>query len=357
MRAIGLTYRRISAIAMLGLLLAVACGPTGSSAPAAPSGASQAGGSQSAPAAPPARVRMAYASIAGSMLPAWIAKDEGIFQKYNLDVEMMYIAGQAKSAEAMVAREIDFAIGPATLAMGPGLEGADLVMVMAWSAKSAFAVYSQPSIQSVADLRGKRIGVSRRGSATEIWAATVLDKYGLKPDRDYAFLAMGGQPEQLAGLQNGAVDAAVLGVPTNLQARKLGMRELMSYRDHGLDFAFGGAVTSQRFLREQPDVSERVVKALAEGVAVMMQDDERAIAVLGRNTQVEDREMLEESLTFERSRADRDMLPTPSGLRAAMEELAENNPKAATANALEFADTTILQRLHDSGFVKGLYAQ
>ena len=99
----------------------------------------------------PARVRAAYVSIAGNMLPAWIAEHQGLFQKYGLDVEMIYIAGAAKIAEALLAGELDIGVTPASTAMGPGLEGADLVMVASWSNKLAFSALSQPSIQSPAD--------------------------------------------------------------------------------------------------------------------------------------------------------------------------------------------------------------
>src|SRR5256885_993131 len=82
--------------------------------------------------AAPVRVRSAYVSIGGNMLPAWIAEDQGLFRKHGLDVELSYIAGAAKMSEALIAGELDVAVTPASSAMGPGLEGADLVMVASW---------------------------------------------------------------------------------------------------------------------------------------------------------------------------------------------------------------------------------
>jgi ABC-type nitrate/sulfonate/bicarbonate transport system substrate-binding protein len=228
-------------------------------------------------------------------------------------------------------------------------------MIACWSDKSAFSLFTHPGIQTVADLQGKRIAVTRRGSASELWASAVLGPYGLAADRDYAVLPMGGQPEQVAGLIGGAVDAAVLGPGTLGIARKQGYRELLNYRDHALEFSNVGAVTSRRFLREQPVAAERFLQASAEGVAVMLRDTETASAVLGQRMNLEDPELIEEALVFERSRAPMDLIPTPAGLRGALQELAVNNPKAANANPEDYVDLTLIRRLNDNGFIQSLY--
>jgi NitT/TauT family transport system substrate-binding protein len=358
MRA-GIGWRRsLGVLALLGGLLAACAAPSGSAGPAgapASSGPSAANPSASTAPAPLTRVRAAYVAIASNMLPAWIDVDEGIYRKYGLDVELSYIAGAAKIAEALIAGELDFGVAPASSAIGPGLEGVDTVMLASWTSKLAFSALVQASIQAPTDLRDKRIGVTRRGSNSEIWSNAVLGKFGLQPDRDYTVLSVGGQAEQLAALQNGALDAAILTPPTNLVARQMGFRELLSYRDYSLDFANVGAVTTRRFLQEKPEVVDRFLRASAEGVAVMLTNPEVARRVLTHYTEADDPAMLDEALAFEHSRTARDMLPTPEGMRGAMEELASNNPKAVTANPDDFLELAPLKRLIDSGFIASLY--
>jgi NitT/TauT family transport system substrate-binding protein len=370
MHAVANGYRHLAVLLVLAIVL-TACGSAGARGPAArapadgsgaqaaPNGAAASGQpSTSGPAvatAPPAHLSAAFVSIAGSMLPAWLAEDRGIYDKYGLDVELTYVAGQAKIAEALLSGDLDFGITPAPSAMGPGLQGADLVMIASWANKSAFSLYARPEIKTVEDLRGKRIATSRRGSLSEQWAVEVLSRYGMEPERDYVILPMGGQPEQLAGLQNGAVDAAALGVPTNVLARKLGLNEILKHKENALEFASVGLVTSRRLLAEQPAVAERFVKATAEGVAMMMQDTEAALAVLGERTRIDDRELLEESLDFDRYRTSRDMIPSQEGLQAAMDSLNVNNPAAAEANPMDYVDLTIVRKLKESGFIESLY--
>jgi NitT/TauT family transport system substrate-binding protein len=367
MRTVAVHRTIIGIVVLIGLLVACAApryqGASTGAVPGAastPAGAASPGAQQPASSVvvkqgPPAPVRAAFVVMGSAVLPSWIAADRGIYERYNLEVELIYIPGLAKISEALLAKEIDFGVVPAPAALGPGLQGADLVMIASWANKSAFSLYGQPSLTSVADLVGKRVSTTRRGSLGELWAAEVLARHGLQPERDYVVLPLGGQPEQLAGLQNGAVDAATLGIPTNILARKLGFRELLNYKDNALEYASVGLVTSRHFLVEQPEVAERFLKASAEGVAVMMQDTESSLAVLGDRMKQDDRELLEESLAFERSRTARNMLPTVEGLQAAMDSLAVNNPVAEGVDATQYADLTLVHKLNDSGFISSLY--
>jgi NitT/TauT family transport system substrate-binding protein len=364
MRVVAQRGLWIVAFVMVGLVVAACAGPGASRAPAAAPAPGAAGpaaatgpaaGEPSAAPAPLAKVRAAFVVLGGPVLPVWIAADRGIYERYGLDVELTYIAGLAKIAETLIAGEIDIGASPAPTAIGAGLEGADLVMIACWSDKSAFSLMTHPSIQTVGDLQGKRLSVTRRGSASELWASAVLAPFGLAPERDYALLPMGGQPEQLAGLVNGAADGAVLGTSTLVQARKAGYRELLNYREHALEFSNVGAITSRRYLREQPAAAERFLQATAEGVAVTLRDTETALAVLSQRLNLDDREMLEETLAFERARTPMDMIPTPGGLRGAAQELAVNNPKAANVNPEDYADLTLIRKLNDSGFIQSLY--
>jgi ABC-type nitrate/sulfonate/bicarbonate transport system substrate-binding protein len=350
----GLARRVIPSVALLLALLA-ACTPP-SSGPAAdrPAGADAAAAGESAP-APPRRVRAAYVVLGSSALPAWLAEDQGLFQKYGLTVELSYIAGQVKIGEAIIAGELDVGIGPVELTVGPALEGADLVMVASWNGRAAFSALVQPGIQTVADLQGKRVAVTRRGSLSETWASRILGQFGLAPDRDYTLVPIGGQGEQLAALQAGAIDAAVLAPPTNLRARQLGYHELLSYYDFNFELAGMGVNTTRRYLREQPETLDRLVRALAEGVAIMHQDPDTSVTTLGRYMKVDDRELLDEALRFEQSRSTRDLLPTRPGVQAALDELARHNPKATTANPDDYVDLTLVRHLNDSGFIPGLY--
>jgi NitT/TauT family transport system substrate-binding protein len=228
-------------------------------------------------------------------------------------------------------------------------------MIASWAHKMGFALQSVPSIQSVADVRGKRIGVTRRGSNSELWVNAVLAPFGLQPERDYALLAVGGLYEQIAALENGAIDVGVIGIPANLRGRELGFRDLLTPEQSVIDFADVGLVTTRRYLREQPEAVDRLLRVSAEGVALIFNNGEATMDAIRRYLEVEDRAQIEETLAFQRLRTTRDMMPTAAGLQKAQEELARNNPKAADIKPEDFVDLTMVRRLNDSGFIPSLY--
>lgn len=351
MRSDILRSGRLACIALLALV-ALACTPA---APPAASGAAPGGSSAAAP--PPQRVKVAYVTLASNTLPAWLAQDEGLFAKYGLDVELIYISGAAKVAEALLAGDIQVAVAPPASAFGPSLEGADLVLVASWANRITFSLHATPAIQSVADLRGARLAVTRRGSDSERWARSVLARYGLEADRDYTLLAAGGQMEGLAGLQNGAFDGVMLGPPVTIIARQNGFPALLSYRDFAIESANVGLVTNRRYLRDHPDAIEAMLRACAEGIAIYMQQRDKALASLAKWGDTTDRDVLDETLDFQQERTTREMLPTPASLRSALDEFVSLNPKAATANPEDFVDLTIVKQLNDSGYIRGLYPQ
>jgi ABC-type nitrate/sulfonate/bicarbonate transport system substrate-binding protein len=347
----------------LSLVLA-ACGAPAQPArpaavPAASAGATAADPAASRPgltsAGAPAKIRIGYVTLAPNVLPAvWLPTDYGLFDKYGLDAELTYIAGSAKIAGALLAGEIDVAVGPGEVAMGPGLEGADTVMIASWAYKMGFSLMGQPYVQSPADVRGRRVGITRRGSNSELWVNAVLSPFGLQPETDYTPLAVGGLFEQIAALENRAIDVGVIGIPANLRGRELGYHDLLPPEQSVIDFADVGLVTTRRYLQAQPELVDRLLRVSAEGVAMIFDDAPRTLDSIRRYTEVEDQAQLDETLAFQRLRTTRDMMPTAAGLQKAMEELARGNPRAATANPEDYVDLTAVRRLNDSGFIQSL---
>lgn len=342
--------------ASMALFVAACATPAPQADPAgAPVGAASApSGAAPAPPLAPAKVRIAYVTMAANTLPMWMAADYGVFARYGLDVELIYIEGAARIAGALAAGEIDFASGPAEVAMGPGVQGADTVMIASWADKMGFALMGQPAIRTLADVRGKRLGVTRRGSNSELWASAVLTPQGLEADRDYTVLAVGGLFEQIAALQAGSIDVGVVGIPANLKGRELGFHEVIPLEQSVIEFADVGLVTTRRYLAARPEVVDRLLRASAETVAMIFDQPEQTIASIERYSEVHDRAQLEETLAFQQLRTTRTMLPTEAGLRRAMEELARNNPAAAGAKPEDFVDLARVRQLNDSGFVQGL---
>ena len=187
--------------------------------------------------------------------------------------------------------------------------------------------------------------------ATRQWVRNL----GLRADEDVVLVQLGGQPEILAGLQAGAIDAGLLSPPANMEARRLGMRELADLIRLPVQFYQSSLVASRKVIDEQPDRVRRVVRALVEANSVIHQDKALTKRAIGRYTDTTADEVLEDSYQFALPAIPRSPLPTRTVIEEAVDLVAHTNPAAQGADPDRFYDPRFVQELEDSGFIRGLY--
>ena len=182
------------------------------------------------------RIRISYSAISGSQAILWVTQDAGILRKYDFDPQIIFMAGSPPHIAALVSGDVEFTIfaGPASIAAN--LEGADVVVLMSFINTMDHSFFSIPAIKKPADLKGKRIGVSRPGASDDYGARVALRKWEIQPDKEVAFLAVGSQPTRLAALEAGRVDAVLLQPPITVKAKQEGFNEFASLADLGVDY-------------------------------------------------------------------------------------------------------------------------
>src|SRR5204862_3769493 len=129
-----------------------------------------------------------------------------------------------------------------------------------------FTILAKPEIKNAADLRGKKIAISRFGSSSDVAVRTAIERYDLKPEKDVVILQVGGQSERFAALRSGVVDAAIVSPPFNLVGRRLGFRELIDVSETGVAYAHQQIVARKDFIEGQPELAMRVMRATIEGL-------------------------------------------------------------------------------------------
>ena len=112
-------------------------------------------------------LRIAYTSIGISYGPLWLTKELGIFRKYDIDAEILYIAGGPLSTQALIAGDVSIAFASAVALISANLSGADLAILGATIDTLPFQLYATPSIKDPAQLRGTKLGVSRLGTTSK----------------------------------------------------------------------------------------------------------------------------------------------------------------------------------------------
>lgn len=115
--------------------------------------------------------------------------------------------------KAQVSGDVQISTANSQVIVDADLWGGDLVAMGAVTNAVAFYVMADPAISSVADLKGKRVGVTRFGASTDFAIRTLLEKHGLKPITDVPIVQIGGMPEIAAALSNGAIAAAPMSYP------------------------------------------------------------------------------------------------------------------------------------------------
>jgi NitT/TauT family transport system substrate-binding protein len=304
------------------------------------------------------RLNVGYSAVSADQLPAWVAKDAGIFAKYGLDVQLIYFTGGSTAILALVSGDV-----PITQVSGPGLVssvlgGSDAVFVAAGIISLNYVLMGKPGVKNIEQLKGGTLAISRFGSATDSIARFALKKVGLSVGKDVTLIQVGSGPERLGALQTGRVTAAVINPPSSFIAEKRGMAVLADVAQMGLVFQHTGAATTKKFIREHNDVVRRYVRAHVEAVHRMWTDKEATIRALGKYMGSGlDREILDRSRenVMHETLYPKKQYPSLEGLKTVIEDLAERDPRAKTVKPEQFVDFSFIRELDQSGFIDGLY--
>jgi NitT/TauT family transport system substrate-binding protein len=304
------------------------------------------------------RLNVGYSAVSADQLPAWVAKDAGIFAKEGLDVQLIFFTGGTTAILALVSGDV-----PITQVSGPGLvnsalAGSDAVFVAAGMTSLNYVLMGKPGVKSTEQLKGGSLAISRFGSATDSIARFALKKIGLVPGKDVTLIQVGSGPERLNALMSGRVTAAVINPPSSFVAEKRGLAVIADVAQMGLVFQHTGVGTTRRFIREHRDTVRRYVRAHVESVHRMWTDNEATLKALSRymGSGVE-RDILEKSRENVLTEAlyPKKQYPSLEGLKTVLEDIAERDPRAKSAKPEQFVDFSFIKELDESGFIDALY--
>lgn len=297
------------------------------------------------------RIPVAYSAVSATQSAFYLAKEAGYFEKHGLSVDPIYVASGTKVAQAVIAGEFPVALAGGTI-VNANLAGGDIVIVGGIVNVPAFYVGVHPSIKRIEDLKGKAIGVTTYGSSTDFSIRYLLKKSGLEPDRDVKVLQMGGQPQIVAAMVAGGIQAGVLSSPSDFKAKKAGFQLLVDFKTVGLDYPTVSLVSTRSFIKKDPQTARRFLMAYAEGVERVYQDKEFAIKVIGKYTKTDEREALETAYAYATTFIERPPRLPYKGVETILAQLAEKDPKVKAHKAEDFTDPTFYNELEKSGFFK-----
>src|SRR5262245_31371343 len=232
--------RRVGRLGLLlGLALLAACTAPGApqaaapapAAPAAPAATTSAGGAAAAPAAPTAgplrQFELGVVALVAYMYPMWVMVEKGFGAQQGLNIQITTFQTN-EAVAALVSGSLDVLMCPSDGCVTAVSKGGQIKMVNDYLTQAPYNLMARSDIPSVADLRGKKVGVSSITTGSGTLARIMLTAEGLGAD-DYQLVQAGGNPQRFAALQSGGVDAALLSDPANFEAELGGYRSLLEF--------------------------------------------------------------------------------------------------------------------------------
>lgn len=294
---------------------------------------------------------IAYAGFAGFQSPLWATKDLGLLAKYNINADLVLTPGSTRQIQAMLGNSVTFAQVDAVTTINAINQGADLVMISGSLNTFPFSFVAQKEIRKPEDLAGKKVGIVGFGGANELAVLLALKEWNV-PRSAVTILQAGGAPQRYLGLITKALDATVLAQPEIGEAQRQGMSILAHMRDmKTAAFPMNVMVVRRSFLQQNRELVKRYQQAYAEATYQMINNKERASAVLTKWLQQKNPKAIEETYQYVATSFTFPTRISAQGIRNTLEMVAEKNPKV-DRNLAKYVDESTLDELEKEGFFK-----
>jgi len=312
--------------------------------------------SPTTPSAADKLVTIHSARVMSQSMP-WIAQEAGLFDKYNLDHNLVFIASSNMVTAAILSGDAEM-----TLTGGVGnvrayvLGATDLVFVAGVKNVMTQSIVAGGNIKKPEDIKGKQIGVSRIGSNTHYFTIQALRRAGLEPGRDFSFLQTGGDPESLAALLTKKLEVATLTAPSDAKALAEGYHYVVYGPDLKIPYAATAFVTKRSVISKRSQVIGRFLRAMAEAARILHTDKDFVYKVLGKQLRLTDRSILDAAYNAEIKALEPRLVIKPEALEAILVEVSATDARAKNVKAQALIDTRFLGEMQTSGFFDKLWA-
>jgi ABC-type nitrate/sulfonate/bicarbonate transport system substrate-binding protein len=299
------------------------------------------------------KIRVAYPAVAPGLTPSWVTAESGIWRKYGLDVETILVSGGARAVPALISNSVQFLMGSDTGVTTARLQGLPVVRVGVTMNTLGSSLLTQHHIQSVRDLKGKTLGISRGRDASYIRLAKLLRDHGLNPNEDVKFLPIGGgEGGRLSALKAGVIQGTMLFPPLDLIASNEGLKVLEKF-----DVATpgGGINTTEALLKQNRAMVINFLRGYIEGIHYMAQHKDPSVKILQRYFQNSDTTAMGYLYDETTRRLEKDLRASQESIRFHLELAALDDPRAAKLTEKDFWDASVVEEIRRSGFIEQLY--
>src|SRR5215470_9353506 len=302
------------------------------------------------------KIRLSHSALESSKAVWYLAQDRGLYKKNGLDADLLFIPSTTTSVSSLVAGDVQVANASGGGVASAVVAGADLVMVACYLNSLPYELVVNENIKSAEDLKGKSVGISRVGSASDVAARALVKGLGLEPVKDVPILQVGGAPERAAGFRTGRI-AGFPSPPGIIHlAKSMPHRILISTADFQkrFDFPYICSTTTKGFLTAHRDTVGRITMALIEATQFLKTRKEESKKLIAKYSRQNNTAYLESSYVAVAKLHDRVPLVTREGTEVQIKEALARKP-GASLRVEELVDDSIVRELEKNGFIDKLY--
>ena len=307
------------------------------------------------------RIAVSYSAISPTFGVLWLAKEAGLFERNGLDAQMIFIQSSPTNIQALLNNDIQIAVAGSSGVINSAAGGLDLVFIGALFEGMAYHLITDKSIKSPAELKGKRVGISRFGSSSHYAVEAALEKLGIDPKKDATILQVGSENVRAAAIAKGGIQATVISPPLNPAHRKLGLHTLVSLNELKIPYLSDAIIVRRSYYNANPRPVQRFLRSLVEAYAYYRKPENKpfVVKVLAKYQGLDpqtDREMLDQTVDlFSREFYGRVPRVARDALEAVIKGIGQRNPEILKLDPEKMIDNTYLGELEKSGFVASLY--
>jgi NitT/TauT family transport system substrate-binding protein len=300
------------------------------------------------------RIHVGVPAVSMGNMIIFFTKEAKLFEKHGLDAEVVVVNGSGIASRALVGGSVAISPIATPTVMNAVLAGSDMVILAHTMPGVVQALMVRPDIKRAEDLKGKTVGVTTFGSLTDFLVRHLAKIKGLNPDRDFALLQIGGDAERLISLRQGKIHAATLSHPAFVLAQRAGFSLLWDFFKE-VDYPWSEIATTRTHIQRDRDLVMRYMRAHLEGIARFKREPEFAKKIIKKVLRLDDDTLANESWELFAKYRLAAPYPNLKGMKTSYEYVALTRPDVYKHKPEEFADSSFVEELDKSGFIKSLY--
>ena len=310
-------------------------------------------------AAPLTKVVISYAVLSEREGALFVARDQGLFRKQGLDVDLVYVSSAPVALASIAAG--DSQINTASVSgavLGAMAGGLDLVFIAGLVNRLTGTIVSSPEIKTPAELKGKTIGVTSIGGGNWVFTMLALEHWGIDVKRDNITIrVIGNDAVRAQAMTTGVIHATQLSAySSSAMLKRQGYRILADLPELGIPYQGTTVFARRSYVNQQPEVVEKILTAIVEAIAFIQDPANKAAVMrsLAKGLRLPKPEDTADGYEIIKTLYERKIYPTADGIRNTIRLLGATNEKIRGLRAEDLIDDRTVRRLEQKGLFQGI---